>query len=254
MNKQTYLKKFSRIVRWKMPKSEADAILTDYEEMFSEYSGENEEIPIQEFGEPAQAAKLLSEPRSYYRWLSVFGVMTFCLLFSTFLLFRASFNDYSIIFLYSVFLLGAAISLIWFRPRHREDRQLPFPKRLFLMLLVLLVLVVAVAVIMAGLILKVWAFNPSGLYGRVAYWALLLAGTVATIFGLFGLVNARLSDRRWCSLYVMSLTTLAECVLVIALLVNMSLDTASAGWWVPCATNLGVIGMAGLISVGISLC
>ena len=66
MDKQTYLKKFSRIVRWKLPKSEADAVLADYNEMFSEYSGGNKEIPIQEFGKPAQAAQFLFEPNSFF--------------------------------------------------------------------------------------------------------------------------------------------------------------------------------------------
>lgn len=139
-------------------------------------------------------------------------------------------------------------------PPTGREAKIALAARLLSMLLVLLALVIAVAAIMAGLSLKVWAFIPPGLYGRVAYWALLLAGTVATIFGLFGLVNARLSDRRWCSLYIMGLTILAECVFVLALLVNMSLDTASAGWWVPYVTNLGVMGIVGLIGVGISLC
>lgn len=254
MDKQTYLKKFSRIVRLKLPKPEADAVLADYNEMFSEYSGENKEIPIQEFGKPAQAAQFLSEPKAYHRWLVLFCALAFCLLLSEFFLLRAKFNHYPTVRMYILLILGCAGSLIWFRPQQGEKQKSPLPQRLLSMLLVLLALVIAVAAIMAGLSLKVWAFIPPGLYGRVAYWALLLAGTVATIFGLFGLVNARLSDRRWCSLYIMGLTILAECVLVLALLVNMSLDTASAGWWVPYVTNLGVMGIAGLIGVGISLC
>lgn len=252
MDKQTYLKQFSRTVRWRLPKSEADEVLADYDEMLSQFCGEHKDMPIQELGAPTQAAKLLSEPKTYYRWLAVFGVMVFCLLLSEFLLLRANFSHYPSGLIYTLFILGSAVSLIWFRPRRGEDRKSPVPKGLLPMLLGLLIVVVAAAVIMAGLIIQDWEFIPPELYGRIAYGTLLLAGTAATIFGLFGLIKARLSDRRWCSLYVMGLTGLAECVLVLALLVSTAVLPAT--WPAPYFYNLGIIGIAGSIGVGVSLC
>lgn len=254
MDKQAYLKKFSRAVRWRLPKSEADEVVTDYDEMLSQSCGKNKDMTIQEFGEPVQAAKLLSESKTYYRWLAVFGVMVLCLLISEFLLLRANFSRYPSGLIYALFMLGAAVSLIWFRPRRGEGRKSPFPKRLLPMLLGLLMVMVAAAVIMAGLIIQVWTVIPPELYGRVAYGTLLLAGTAATIFGILGLIKARLSDRRWCSLYVLGLTGLAECVLVLALLVSPALGTSSSAWLIPYAYNLIIIGIAGFIGVGVSLC
>lgn len=250
MDQQTYLKKFSRIVRWKLPKPEADEVLADYQEMLAQCSGET----TQAFGQPAQAARLLSEPKMYYRWLAVFGLLAFCLLLPEIFLLRANFPQYPTVRMYILLIVGLTGSLLWFRPQSGEDRKSPLPKGLCPMLLGLLALVVAVAALLARLIRGVWEALPAGLYGRVAYGALLLMGTAAAIFGLFGLINARLADRRWCALYVMGFTTLVECVLVLALLVNMSLDTSSAGWWVPYGINFGVVGIAGLLGVGRSLC
>ncbi len=252
MDQKTYLKKFSRVVHWRLPKSEADEVLADYKELFSQCSEKQEDMPIQTLGEPVQAARLLSEPKVYHRWLAVFGLMAFCLLLCEFLLLRASFYHYPRALMYTLLILGLAVSLTWFRPRHGRNQKSPFPKRLFPMLLGLVTVMVVVAVVMVGLILQVWAFIPFALYGRIAHCSLLLAGTVGTIFGLFGLVKARLSDYRWCSLYVMGFTALVECVLLLAVLV--ALDVSSTTCLLPYVPDFGIVGMIGLVGVGVSLC
>lgn len=254
MDQKIYLKKFARAVRWRLPQSEADEVLADYQEMFSQRSESQEDLPLQELGDPVQAAKLLSEPKPYYRWLAGFGVMVLCLLLSELLLLRANFSRYPSGLIDALFILGTASSILWFRPRRGEGRKSPFPKRLLSMLLGLLVIIVGVAAIMASLITQAWKFIPPELYGRIAHGTLLLAGAVAAIFGLFGLIEARLSDRRWCSLYVMGLTGLAQCVLVLALLVSPALDASSSAWLIPYTCNLGIIGIVGFIGVGVSLC
>ena len=123
------------------------------------------------------------------------------------------------------------------------------------LLLVLLLVGVAVAVVMAGLSIQVWKWIPPVWYGRIAFGTLLFAGTVGTVFGFLGLVKARLSDYRWRSLYVMGLTVLAECVLVLALLVSTAVDASSSSvWFVPYIYHLGIIGVAGFVGTGVSLC
>lgn len=131
MDAQTYLKKFSRIVRWKLPKSEADEVLADYQEMLAQCSGET----TQAFGQPAQAARLLSEPKMYYRWLAVFGLLTFCLLLSEFFLLRASFAQYPTVRMYLLLFVGLIGSLLWFQPQPGEDCKSSLPKGLGPMLL-----------------------------------------------------------------------------------------------------------------------
>lgn len=254
MNKQIFLKKFSRTLRWRLPKSEADEVLADYDEIFLHNFEESKDVSIQKLGEPVQAAKLLSNPKVYYQWLAVFGIMTFCLLLPEFLLLRASFYHYPSILMYILFLLGLAVSIVWFRPEHGENRKAPVPKRLLPMLLGLIVMTIVTATIIVCLVMKVCGLIPHSLHGNIARWALQLTGTIAASFGLFGLIKARLSDRRWRSLYVMGLTVLVECVLVLALLGSMSLDTSSVYWWVPYITNFGIVGVIGLMGMGVSLC
>ena len=61
MDQQTYLKKFSHFVRWRLPKPEADEVLADYEALFSERLPGNDDAWIQDLGEPLEAARLLTE-------------------------------------------------------------------------------------------------------------------------------------------------------------------------------------------------
>ena len=248
MNKETYLKKFSSAVRWMLPKSDADEVLADYDEILSEYSEEDENIFVKELGEPVQAAKLLSEPKVYHRWLVAFSLMAFCLLISEFLILRANFNNYSNTSMYIIFILGLSVSFIWFRPKYREKHKSTFPPKLLLMLFVLIVCMVVTAVIVESLFQKNWNFIPFEIYGVVVYRTLLFTGTLATIFGLFGLIKARLSDYRWRSLYVMSLTLLVECVLILAILVSMGSLIHFP------ITNLIVIGVIGFIFTVVSIC
>ena len=254
MDAKTYLKKFSHAVRWRLPQSDADEVLADYQEMLSQRFDSLDELPLQELGEPVQAARMLTERKAYHRWLAAFGFLALCLLLPDFLLLQTSFRQYPAVLIYTFFILGTTVSLIWFRPHHGESRKFSLPKGLLPMLLGLWTVIVAAAVIMAGLIMQVWKLLPPEWYGRVAYGTLLSAGTAATIFGLWGLIKARLSDRRWCSLYVMGLAGLSECVLILALLVSPTLGASSSDWLAPYARSLVIIGTAGLIGVGASLC
>ena len=77
MDQQTYLKKFSHFVRWRLPKPEADEVLADYEALFSERLPGNDDAWIQDLGEPLEATRLLTEPKVYRRWraLYIMGLM-----------------------------------------------------------------------------------------------------------------------------------------------------------------------------------
>lgn len=254
MDQQTYLKTLSYALRWRLPKPEVDEVLADYEEMFSQCPADSDGQFIGELGGPFQAARLLTEPKAYRRWLAAFGLMAFCLLLPQCLLLRARFDQYPAGWMFLLLAAGTAAALVWFWPKRGEGGKLPFPKGLCLMLAVLLMISAAAAAILAGLAAGVWEALPPALYGTAAYWTMSLAGTAAALFGLFGLVKARISDRRWRALYVMGLMVLSECVMVIAVLVSMDLGGASPGWWGSCAGSMGLIGLFGLAGTGVALC
>ena len=250
MDNETYFRKLSRAVRWRLPWQEADEVLQDYQEIINEST--NSSVDIQNrIGNPAATAKQLTNLRQYGSWLAVFGGMTFCLLLPELFLLRGRFHQ-SPALMYILLLSGLAASIVWFH--HGESRKTPLPRRLLPMLLSLVAVTVAVAAILICLSRKVCESIPFSEYGTIARWALWLTGTIAAALGLFGLVEARLTDRRWRSLYVAGLTVLAECVLVFALITSMSLDRAFVNWWVPYVTNLGIVGVIGLIGTGVSLC
>lgn len=206
MDQQTYLKKLSCALHWRLPGPEAEDVLSDYQEIFSQRPEEADDRIIRDLGEPLQAARLLTEPDLYRRWLAAFGLMSFCLALPEFLLLQARFYGYPV---GMMFLLLAA---------------------------------------------EIWKELPPALYGTAAYWTMNLAGTAAAVLVFFGLVKARISDRRWRALYITGLMVLAECVLVTAALVSMDLDAASSGWWVSYAGIMGGIGFMGLAGAGVSLC
>lgn len=74
MDQQTYLKTLSYVLRWRLPKPEADEVLADYEEMFSQRPEDDGRF-IGGLGGPFQAARLFTEPKAYRRWLAAFGLI-----------------------------------------------------------------------------------------------------------------------------------------------------------------------------------
>ena len=126
MNKKTYMKKFSRVVRWRLQKSEADEVLNDYEEMLLNHAEYDNDSLIQELGEPLQAVRLLTEPKAYHLWLSVFSVMAFCLLLPEIMLLWAPFSWKPWYWLPELLLVGIFTSLVWFRPC-RKGIRCPLP-------------------------------------------------------------------------------------------------------------------------------
>ncbi len=255
MEQTVYLKKFSHALHWRLPKSEAEDILADYNDLLSQHLKDDPDFTIEKIGDPFQAARMLSDAKAYHRWLAAFGVMAFCLLVCEFLLLRSRFSVLSGAVAHILYLAGAAAALGWFFPRRRENRRSPFPKGLLPLVLGMLALGAAVgAIIFLCITQTTWDLIPAALNGRAARWALWLIGTGASVVAVFGLIQARLSNRRWCSLYIMGLTLLTECVLVLMLLTSMSLDTSSLHWWMPYLLDFSLTGGVGLAAAGVSLC
>ncbi len=255
MEQNVYLKKFSHALHWRLPKSEADDILADYNELLSQHLKDDQDFPAEKMGDPVQAARMLSNSKAYHRWLAVFGVLALCLLVCEFLLLRSRFSSLSGTITHILYMVGGAAAFGWFFPRRRESRRSPFPKGLLPAVLGMLVLSAAVGAIVFFCLTKTtWALIPAALHGRVVQWVLWLIGTGSALLAAFGLIQARLSDRRWCSLYIMGLTLLTECVLVLMLLTSMSLDTSSFHWWMPYLLDFSLTGGIGLAAAGVSLC
>ncbi len=253
MDQKAYLKKFSHIVRWSLPKQDAEDAIADYAEILSQYPEADNSSLIENLGEPTQAAKMLIAPHAYHRWLAAFGVMLFCLLLPEWWLLKATFSRFPIVPLSILFLLGIATVFVWFT-LWRSGEKTPLPKGLLPALMGVFAALAAACGIFAGLSAQIPSSIPRGMYGSAGHLTLCFAGTVGAVSGLIGLVKARISDRRWSALYLLGLTSLVECVLVSAILHSMTLDISPFSLWSFHAAEFGVIGVAGLVAMGKSLC
>lgn len=249
MMHSSYQKRFSRLVRWRLPRAEAEGILADYEEIFAHHEGEDDATLTRSLGEPRQAVKPLTQPGVYRRWLAAFVWMAFCLLLPLGLLLRGQFWGQPTVWMAGLFLSGMAVSLAWFRPRAGGG---PMPRGLRPALAGLAVLLAAVGWVLGCLFTGAWTNWPAEWYGRTAWWVLNLAGIAGAAAGLLGLVKARLSDRRWSALYILGLTAGTVCVLVLAFLTR--LDGASEVAWASYVLPWGLLGAAGLAGTGVALC
>lgn len=252
MDRNMYLKKFSHAIRWRLSKSEADEILADYQEIFSQRAKETDNLLVQEFGEPLQAARLLTDPKTYHHWLTAFGSMLVCLLLSEFMLLYP--RQYPISLMIVPFVLGFLLNIIWFRFRRKEKKKSSFPKGLLPVFTSFIIMMVIDIAILISFMLQVWGFLPDSSYGISVYWTLELTGLIATVIGVLGLVKARISDCRWCILYLMALMVLLECALILGVLTNMNLDVLSSQHWSSFGMQLGIIGLIGFVGVGVNLC
>lgn len=252
VDQRTYLKRFSCVLRWRLSKAEADEILDDYQEIFSQRSKEEDDLLIQEFGEPLQAARLLTDHKIYHHWLVVFGLMVVCLLLSEVMLLHAT--QYSMPMMITPFIIGLVIDSIWFRPCKKERERSIFPKGLLPIFISFIMVIVVDIVILGDFLTQYWNFLPNSLCGMVAYWALEFTGVIATMIGILGLVKARISDRRWSILYLMALMVLIQCVMILAILTNMDLNVVSSHQWVSSIIQLGIISLIGFVGVVVNLC
>ena len=150
LTKAQYLSKFSRAVRWRLPPQESEEAISDYRELIFQEERDESKL-VEELGEPAQAAHLLTDVKSYRRWLAVFAVLAYGL----FLLAKWNFTGHSSIYLSShdqwwypvwVMAVGMALSLYWFR-RHGQKNG-PLSRRLAPAL---------AAVLVVGVVVMGWA-------------------------------------------------------------------------------------------------
>ncbi len=76
LTKEQYLKKFIRAVRWRLTPQESEEAIADYRELIFQEERDESKL-VEELGTPAQAAHLLTDVKTYHRWLAVFAVLAF---------------------------------------------------------------------------------------------------------------------------------------------------------------------------------
>lgn len=268
LTREQYLKKFSRAARWRLPPQESEEAIADYREMI--FGEERDESKlVEELGEPVQAAHLLTDVKTYRRWLKIFAVLAFGL----FLLAKWAWTGIPFIHFSSwdwgmfgegwrgiaVLAVGLALSLYWFR-RHGQKNG-PLSKRLVLALAVVLI---AGCRVMYG----IWDVTGALIYEQVSVntWqyrqqvylvitAMMYVGTLSALAAFAGLVLAKCYDRRWLALYILGVTVAAMIGFVTFNFKGINLDYPTADMIRSYLfARLIPIGAVGLIGTGVALC
>lgn len=265
LTREQYLKKFSQAVRWRLPPQESEEAIADYRELIYQPERDRGKL-VEELGEPVQAAHLLTDVKTYRRWLKVFAVLAFGL----FLLAKWNWTGWSDVHLsfaeqwwYPVWVMavGLALSLYWFR-RHGQKNG-PMSKWLMLSLVVVLALGAGVLAwewrVMDAEFLECVAAEPFRGPLHKQIWVLgdllMYGGAACALAALAGLVLAKCYDRRWLALYILGLTVAALCGFMTFQLKGMSLEYLEANMiQAYLFSRLIPIGAAGLIGTGVALC
>lgn len=266
LTREQYLKKFSRAVRWRLPPQESEEAISDYRELIFQPERDGTRL-AEELGDPVQAAHLLTDVKTYRRWLKMFAVLAFGL----FLLAKWSLMAHSSLsrFLYwderwypvLVMAVGLPLSLYWFRRYGQKNGKLS--KWLALAL---------AAVLVFGIGSMAWTWyviSPEFLgsymekYSNTISWHIILlrellieGGMACALIAFAGLVLAKCYDRRWLALYALAVTVAAVTGFI---LFNMrAFDISAVGgpdvFQSYVFVRLLPIEAAGLIGTGVALC
>ncbi len=250
MDKKSYLDRFSKLVRWRLPADEAEDVISDYTELLAAHP-EDETALVKTFGDPALAAKVLGITREYLCWMIVLAIL--CINFSYFLL--ATFGVYSyayyqfdvdkILFYFSI---GLIAFWKWKSPKGSQ-RKCPGLLPAVLGMLIPAAALGALLIFFYIICLKSINGDYSGFGGWIAPLfsvVLRLTGSVSWIAAIAGLICSRMRDRRWLVITAMAVTILFCCMQ--SMLLMFSLDSGEAALRaLKCYVPFLVVGTAGVI-------
>lgn len=245
--KRDYFSRLRMAARWRLERREVEDVLSDYRDLMRLRS---EEELLRDFGSPGQAIKVLSQPRMYYQWMAAFGIM-------------AALLPLTLRFQLAAMVPALLLAVLWFRLRGAREEDGRFPRGIFPILAVQAVLLALVWVLIwfslfgrnsDMLTLLENAVQPRNM-GPLFYHSLRMVQGVALLSGLYGLVAARLTDRRWRVIYITGILLIALAGALISLLTWMDIPTVFAPrWYVPYLRKFIIITVVGLVGAGAGFC
>ncbi len=255
MESLNYLRRLALEARWRLPQGEAEEVIADYTELLEGDARSQREL-FRDLGTPREAVCLLDEKHAYYKWLAAFAGLTLCLFLPWRWLFPWHYHQNLSIMLLAV---GTAGSVCWFHCSRQtgvaEKSRLPRGLRILLALHVLVVVAVLacsgyIQVLELGWITNSFPFEVARWIGKAFRWLCFLGGSVAFLTGVFGLVWARMTDRRWCAVYISGLAAVVLCNQLLGIIGGMDLTPN------PLAISIRfvIVSLMGLVMSGVALC
>ncbi len=255
--KKDYLSRLSWAARWWLPRAEGDDVLSDYRELLSQRYRTDAELQ-RDLGKPSQVIRQLSRPREYHCWCAVFAALTALLLLLPVAGGSAFFTRYSFGLPVLMLAAGLALSFLWFQRRGWREDSLPHG-----LLPLLLVQAVGLALVWFTIwvclyriddFIRLMEATNGAVSGSTVHHGLYVVVWATAALGIYGLVRARMGDRRWRAVYAAGLTVAVVGLAFLAFLTRMDLSFSGPGWerrWLWQYLIMSVIGVAG---TGVSLC
>ncbi len=258
--KLNYWEQLSKEARWRLPRKEADNLLSAYQRKDQSSTSTDTEL-ILHFGAPQQLVMQQAHPQKYLVWLLALTFMSFCLLILPVEWFLG--GQYFLelpAFPMQLLALGTVCSIGWFQCQGAQEPVRQLPLNLLRLLLILTVGITLVWCANAFLFsqaeqLSYWVDMSHGIISGYTIARLLEAVTLLSVFtGLFALIQARLGDRRWRAIYIVSLTSSTLSMASLRLWSNMDLSAPlHSFWYLPELIYFLSLCIIGLFGVLISL-
>lgn len=244
MTAKSYLNCFSAFAHWKFPAKDADGIVEDYRDFFSD-TGASSEPLTKRLGNPTAALRQLGIALHYRLWLVVFSLFVLCMgILSVDLFTNAQERRLDEI----VTVVGLALVVFWFLGTKNRPKQ-PGSK-----IILLIIFALAIFVCVEGLLLYIASRTTSLYWAKIVHISVPCIGLVSAIIGIFGLVMARIYDRRWRALYTFAMMVVMLSLLMLSILHSMEPYDTPQALWVSRLFEGGVLLAAGLTATAVSLC
>ena len=243
-----YLERISLAARWFLPRKEAENVIDDYRDILSEAGGA--EAARERFGAPLKVVLSVLDRRKALAWNFFFAA---ALVFHFMFIYWAKNGGY-----YNTLILSAvtAALLLWvFGVEKLRDPFRGLPKHLLILSIALALVIIAMFVptcFISGS-LNFFSRPENWHYAELFYSFIYGCMIFFLLLSLAGIVLARLKDRRWRSVSILSLTAVCVVFYYISIFGNMDpiYDPSTAA-----LNNYEVVfvTVAGIFAAGVGLC
>ena len=255
MKTETYLHRLSRMAHWLLSPGEATEVIDDYTELLSTKNRSDTDL-YRDFGTPYHAVRLVCPLKPYLHWLAVFIALTFLLLFPVIWVAGSFSLTSDVSFVMTIQLAAAEILLLWWFRKYGGKQKFSYA------IPIILGIIMIIGFCEAGFLWYLQKIILSAAQTQSCFWigstghiSLKIIVIVCGILGIYGLINARLHDRRWCAVYIVSFTLTALCITVLQILTSMNLEPEIIRIWSNTFLFLeGRILAIGLIGTVVALC
>lgn len=241
MKRFGYFEKLSLAARWFLPGDEAESVIEDYREILDELSSQDE--AFERFGEPWRVA-WVADKKGAGLWHLIFLVFS-GLLFTPYLLILNGIYSFSASLLALTAL--AVFMLLWLGAGKPGIAALPKG------IAVSFVMAVLFLAVLCGLFFYISGHISDSVGPDFGHF-LVISVFIFSLFGMAGIVCARMFDRRWRAVTALSITVILACVCFLSLIRSMEPISDPAAALGQVSRKCVLISVCGVLVSGVFVC